>query len=129
MGRPFQREMVIHNLGRQQQQLTWTSEKLDEVRKEYAKAIRATGVCSRAQERVRACTPVWAHSWWSHPTLPSLWLSAWREEHVGLLAEGGQKEQAQEQGAPSLGLSCGSPLPPTSISTSISSRMGTHSCL
>ena len=45
VGRPFQRNMVIHNLGRKAQHLTWISEKLDEVRKEYAKAMRATDVC------------------------------------------------------------------------------------
>jgi len=45
VGRPFQRNMVIHNLGRKAQHLTWISEKLDEVRKEYAKAMRAKCLC------------------------------------------------------------------------------------
>eukprot|EP00983_Pelagomonas_calceolata_P093699 1157805-Pelagomonas_calceolata.AAC.4 len=44
VGRPFQRDLVIHNLGRKPQQLTWTSQRLDEVRKEYAKSMRATGM-------------------------------------------------------------------------------------
>ncbi|KAF5830389.1 hypothetical protein DUNSADRAFT_14652 [Dunaliella salina] len=43
VGRPFQRDIVIHNLGRKPQQLTWTSQRLDDVRKEYAKSMRATG--------------------------------------------------------------------------------------
>lgn len=37
VGRPFQQEIVVHNLGRKAQSLTWVSERFEEVRKVFGK--------------------------------------------------------------------------------------------
>lgn len=43
VGRPFSKEVVVHNLGRRTMVLTWTNERAEEVKRQYAKAARAAG--------------------------------------------------------------------------------------
>lgn len=44
VGRPFERHLVVHNLGRKTQELSWVNHRLDEIRLQFSKAARAAGM-------------------------------------------------------------------------------------